>query len=174
MNKMYYLYKIPVTVLLTQELTSLHVVSSLKSDQRPQSGPCTQDDLLATSELPRERLGVLSLSSLSLSTEESFWQCLSMNCLTTRPWEMLCHSHRGASELARAPSVWVWVACWERCCTQRQDKFFCWCCNLWLHSWGLKGERVSVEENMKVVSFSILRKECLNVEESVPNLFLEF
>lgn len=66
MNKMYYLYKIPVTVLLTQELTSLHVVSSLKSDQRPQSGPCTQDDLLATSELPRERLGVLSLSSLSL------------------------------------------------------------------------------------------------------------
>lgn len=55
-----YLYKIPVTVLLTQELTSLHGVSGLRPDQRAQLGLRLHSDLLATSELP---VGVLSLLS---------------------------------------------------------------------------------------------------------------
>lgn len=49
---MHYLYKIPVTVLLTQELTSLRGVSGLKPDQRAQLGLRLHSDLLATSELP--------------------------------------------------------------------------------------------------------------------------
>lgn len=61
MNKMHCLYKIPVTVLLTQELTSLHVVSGLKSDQRLQLGLCMHGDLRTTSELPE--LNVSSLLS---------------------------------------------------------------------------------------------------------------
>lgn len=79
--------QIPVTVLLTQELTSLHVVLGLKSDQRPHLGLCIHGDLLTTSELPEGEVWVFY--HCYLIPRKLLTQCLRMNCLTTKPCEMM-------------------------------------------------------------------------------------
>lgn len=141
---MHYLYRIPVTVLLTQELTSLHVVSGLKTDQRPQLGLCLHSDLLATSELPVGGDWVFYLCYLI--PRKLLTQCLRTNHLITRPCEMMGTATpdlgKGRWHLRDAIFWGVRVTCCKEHSMWGLDKLCCWCWDLWLLSCCLKRRKI--------------------------------
>lgn len=73
-------------------------------------------------------------------------QCLSMNYLTTRPWEMVWHNHPWASELVLATSLSP-GGLLGRMLPMEPGQVLLLMLQPLLHSWGLKGERFSVEKN---------------------------
>lgn len=115
-NKMCYLQKIPITVLLTQDLTPLHVISGLKQDQRPKFRFCMHHGLPIVCECPKESTRSFSLSSSQAQqTAGSVCQYLRMNCLQDD--ELTAMSQ--LVEMAAWPPVMchrftVSVFCWKR------------------------------------------------------------
>lgn len=174
---MHYLYKIPVTVLLTQELTSLHVVSGLKTDQRPQLGLCLHSDLLTTSELPAGDDWVFC--HCYLTPRELLPQCLRMNHLTTRPCEMMGPA---TPELGKGPwhlrgaifwGEFGWLAAKGAAHGARTSSVVD-AATSGCSPAALKGKRFFVTENKQahVLQYRSSFKTVLKIEESLSNIYL--